>query len=83
VCGGGAGVWSGYYWFGGQENGPLLDELSGKYFGVHLRTGDYSFSDAPFNQEDVEWRYVADKDEETGAYTLSNRTCGDIIIRIT
>jgi hypothetical protein len=81
-CGGGAGVWSGYYWYGGEENGPE-NNITGKYFGCDLRTGAVQFADSISNIDNIEWRYVADKDEDTGEYTLSNRTCGDIVFRIT
>jgi hypothetical protein len=82
--GGKSGVWSGYWWFGGQQQGPYdLTEIEGKYFGCNLRTGDVDFADEPTDTDNIEWRYVADKDEETGEYTLSNRTCGDIVFRIT
>jgi len=89
---GGGGVWSGYYWFGGQvngdepgsEGGPITN-ITGKYFGINLRTGQTAFADDPmgsFGIEEWEWRYVADKNED-GSYALSNRTCGDIVFRIT
>jgi hypothetical protein len=90
VCGG--NVWSGYYWFGGQVNGDEpganvepITAIAGKYFGCNLRTGQTAFADDPMSNlgiEEWEWRYVADKDEDTGEYTLSNRTCGDIVFRI-
>ena len=83
-CGGGGGVWSGYWWFGGNQEGPVdVLEINGKYFGCNLRTGDTTFADEPTDTDNIEWRYVADKDEDTGEYTLSNRTCGDIVFRIT
>jgi hypothetical protein len=85
--------WSGYWWFGGQENGPYdLNEIEGKYFGCNLKTGAVDFSDEPFNPlniEEWEWRYVADKEiinagteDEEVIYTLSSRTSGDIVFRI-
>jgi hypothetical protein len=79
---GGGGVWSGYWWFGGEEN-ENTKPITGKYFGCDLRTGDVQFADEPDDTDNIEWRYVADKDEDTGEYTLSNRTCGDIVFRIT
>jgi hypothetical protein len=90
ICGG--NVWSGYYWFGGKVNGgepedaTAITEITGKYFGCNLRTGQTAFADDPMDSQGIEeweWRHVADKDEDTGEYTLSNRTCGDIIFRIT
>jgi hypothetical protein len=80
VCGG--NVWSGYYWFGGEVAEADLSNLK-SYFGCDLRTGDVQFADEPDDTDNIEWRYVADKDEDTGEYTLSNRTCGDIVFRIT
>jgi len=83
VCGAvGSGVWSRYWWYGGEENGPA-NNITGKYFGCDLRTGAVQFADSISNTDNIEWRYVADKDEDTGEYTLSNRTCGDIVFRIT
>jgi hypothetical protein len=79
VCGG--NVWSGYYWFGGEVAEADLSNLK-SYFGCDLRTGDVQFADEPTDTDNIEWRYVADKDEDTGEYTLSNRTCGDIVFRI-
>jgi hypothetical protein len=90
---GDSGGWSGYWWFGGQENGPYdLKEIEGKYFGCNLKTGNVDFSDDPFNPpytDEWEWRYVADKEiknagteDEEIVYTLSNRTSGDIVFRI-
>lgn len=80
------GVWSRYYWFGGREFGPI-GEIEGKYFGINLRTGQLAgtngFADDVSNTDEVEWRYVANKNEETDEYTLSSRTCGDIVFRIT
>ena len=80
VCSG--NVWSGYWWYGGEEN-ENTQPISGKYFGCDLRTGDVQFADEPSDTDNIEWRYVANKDEDTGEYTLSNRTCGDIVFRIT
>jgi hypothetical protein len=80
VCGG--NVWSGYYWFGGEVAEADLSDLK-SYFGCDLRTGDVQFADSISDTDNIEWRYVADKDEDTGEYTLSNRTCGDIVFRIT
>lgn len=77
----GGGVWSGYYWFGGQLFGPITS-ITGKYFGVNLTSGSQNFSDDPFNEDFIEWRYVADKNGD-GSYALSNRTSGDIVFRIT
>ena len=79
---GGAGVWSGFYWYGGEEFEAELDDLK-TYFGCNLRTGAVQFADSITDTDNIEWRYVADKDEDTGEYTLSNRTCGDIVFRIT
>jgi hypothetical protein len=82
VCGG-AGVWSGYWWFGGVQEGPIDEsDIEGKYFGCDLRNGVTQFADEPTDTDNIEWRYVADKDEDTGEYTPSNRTCGDIVFRI-
>lgn len=89
----GLGVWSGYYWFGGNVYGPV-EGINGNYFGINLRTGELAgtggFADQISDTEEVEWRYVADKvtinegtDEEEEIYVLSNRTCGDIVFRIT
>jgi hypothetical protein len=80
VCGG--NVWSGYWWYGGEENGPA-NNITGKYFGCDLRTGAVQFADETDDTDNIEWRYVANKNEDTGEYTLSNRTCGDIVFRIT
>jgi hypothetical protein len=76
------GVWSGHYWFGGEVVEVGYGGIK-SYFGCNLRTGQVQFSDEPFDEDNIEWRYVADKNEETGEYTLSNRTCGDIVFRIT
>jgi hypothetical protein len=89
VCGSGGGVWSGFYWYGGEEFEAELDDLK-TYFGCDLRTGEVQFADEPTDSDNIEWRHVANKTtinegtpEEEDVYTLSNRTCGDIVFRIT
>jgi hypothetical protein len=85
VSGGAAGRWSGYWKFGGAfYGGPeMLEDIQGRYFGVEIASGDESWSDDPTDFDNIEWFYVANKNEETGEYSLSNRTCGDIIVRVT
>lgn len=78
----GGGFWSGFYWWGGGEGYQNTSQITGKYFGINLITGAVEFSDTITNQEQKEWRYVADKNEDTGEYTLSSRTSGDIVFRI-
>jgi len=92
IDGGGGGVWSGYYKWGGEFfGGPeLLESIDGRYFGVDLKDPSVThWADEPDEMvPDVEWSYVADKiilnegtpDEEI-VYSLSSRTCGDIVIR--
>jgi hypothetical protein len=79
----------------GDDPGSDIDpitEIEGQYFGINLRTGETAFADEPMNiygVEEWEWRYVADvtienedTENEKRTYTLSNRTCGDIVFRI-
>jgi hypothetical protein len=102
--GGGGGVWSGYYWFGGEVGGafglsnaglegPPITKIDGRYFGINLRLGTTEWSDNPsadeYDVDQWEWRRVADKvivnegePDEVVQYTLSNRTCGDIVFRV-
>jgi len=81
----GGGRWSGYYKWGGEFFGgsELRDDIQGRYFGVDLKDPTVThWADEPDEMvQDVEWSYVANKNEETGEYTLSSRTCGDIVIR--
>jgi hypothetical protein len=90
ICGD-SGGWSGYWWYGGELNGPSdITQISGQYFGCNLRTGQTQFADQTSNTNEIEWRYIADKttinegtEEEEDVYTLSNRTTGDIVFRVT
>jgi hypothetical protein len=85
--GGGSGVWSGWYWYAGVETNRGFTGLR-MYFGCDLTTGIVDFTDDPseFDLTRWEFRRVADRtgdSESNYVYTLSGRTCGDIIFRIT